>query len=505
LLLTQTSELRPDAIPDFHFWFVILLFASALATAIWLSIVSKHFEVGSSGYITWSPTLPLLALVIAMFWLPTFLYAYRANKALASMASEEAAGRGYLYMERVASFFGAAEHYERFGGQLDITPIEAPELFSSAFVRSEATRAAPSIEVFASNPIRGVLLNLLRSKLPACADLLMSKSKTSTMDALRQEYSHRADSAQTEEERENIRRERAAELDRNEASFESHLRSFRECVDKSIAETNINREVIAQGFKLAQQNAYLIYYANKGFGANSSDYLQFVGRSDFAAVGLSPFLGDITILAGACWMIFFLSVFYRGMEYAGSAAAVSAAFNSLFYAMILGLAFSIFGLSSTIQQSTSNTLTVDTLASLLHWPSLIVVFFVAMAALRTRLTSSTFKSRSAVLIAYVCLPIALEIESLNAINTFSAFDYSGGTCPSGGGWIQIQCMAYGVWQPLVKALGSRVAYVLNWQQFWNDAGARITVSIVVSVLLSIPATWFLLVLLKREFVRPRRA
>jgi hypothetical protein len=326
------------------------------------------------------------------------------------------------------------------------------------------------------------------------------------MDTLRQEYARRTDAAQTEEERENIRRERASELDRTEVSFEGRLRSFRACVDKAISESNVNQEAIVRGFRLAQQNAYLIYYANKGFGANSSDYLQFVGRGDFAAVGLSPFLGDITMLVSSCWMIFFVSVFYRGMEYTGSAAAVSATFNTLFSAMVLGLAFSILGLSSTIQQSTSNTLTLDTLASLLHWPSLVAVFFVLIAAVGTWSTSSTLKSRSGMLMAYVCLPIAIEVESLNAVNTLSTLDYASGACPSVGGPLssKLQCIVYGIWQPLVRTLGSQIAHEFNWQQFWSDAGARITVSTIVSVLLSLPVTFFLLFLLKREFVRPRR-
>ena len=306
------------------------------------------------------------------------------------------------------------------------------------------------------------------------------------------------------EDRENVRRERASELDRTAANFEIHLRSFHECVDKAVSESNVNQETIVREFRLAQRNAYLIYYAHKGFGPNSSDYLQFVGRSDFAAVGLSPFLGDITIFASACWMIFFISVFYRGMEYAGSAAVISAAFNTLIAAMVLGLAFSILGLGATIQQSTPNTLTFDTLASLLHWPSLVAVCFVLIAAFGTLPTSSTLKTRSAILVAYVCLPIALEVESLNAINTLSALDYATATCSSFGGWGRMHCIVYGVWQPLVRTLGSRVAHELNWQQFWSDAGARITMSITVSVLLSLPVTWFLLFLLKREFVRPRR-
>jgi len=266
----------------------------------------------------------------------------------------------------------------------------------------------------------------------------------------------------------------------------------------------VTPEEIVRGFRLAQQNAYLIYYANKGFGANSSDYLQFVGRSDFAAVGQFPFPGDVTIFAGVCWMIFFISVFYRGMEYTGSAAAISATFNTIFFAMALVIAFSILGLSSMIQQSTSNVLSVDVLASLLHWPSLIGLFFVLMAALGAWSRSSTHKSRSAILVAYVCLPIAIEVESLNAINTLSAIDYASAVCSSFGGWSRLQCIAYSVWQPLIRTLGSLVAHELNWQQFWNDAGARIAVSIVVSVLLSLPAMWLLLFLLKREFVRPRR-
>jgi hypothetical protein len=504
-LFAQTSDLRPDAIPDFHFWFLTLLSMSALTTAIWLSAASKHFEVGSSGYITRSPTLPLLFAVTAMFWLPTFLYAYQANKALASMASEETAGRAYLYMQRAASFFGASAHYENFKIEPAIPAMEAPDTFTTAVIRGEALRDVPSFEMFAPDPIRGILSNLLRTKLPACADMLLPKSKTTTMEALQQEYGRRGDSAQTEGEREDVRRERASELDRTNSEYESHLRSFRSCLDKAISESNVNQQEIVQGFRLSQKNAYLVYYANKGFGAKSADYLQFAGRADFAAVGLYPFLGDITVLGSACWMIFFISVFYRGMEYVGTTAAVSAAFNSFFLAMILVIAFSIFGLTSTIQQSTSNTLIFDTLASILHWPSLVIVCFVITAAFGTWSSSSTFKSRSAILIAYFCLPIAIAVESLNAVNTLSAVDYSNGACPSVGAWNRLQCVVYSAWQPFIRTVGSRIAVELHWQDFGNDAGARVVVSFIVAIILSLPVTWLVLFLLKREFVRPRQA
>jgi hypothetical protein len=505
ILFAQTSDLRPDAIPDFHFWFVTQLLASALATATWLSVASKHFEVGSAGYRTWSPPLPLLFAVMAAFWLPTFLYAYQGNKALASVASEETAARGYLYMQRAASFFGASAHYENLKLQPDVPAMGPPDTFSTTVIRGEALQDVVSFEIFAPNPIRGILSSLLRTKLPACADMLLPQSKTTTLEKLQQEYSRRTESAQTDGEREDVRRERASELDRINSEYESHLQSFRSCLDKAISESNVSQESITQGFRLAQKNAYLVYYANKGFGAKSADYLQFAGRSDFAAAGQYPLLGDATVVGSACWLIFFISVFYRGMEYVGSAAAVSAAFNSIFFAMILTIVFSIFGLTSTIPQSTSNTLIFDTAASFLHWPSLVAICFALAAILGCWSTSSTTKSRSAILVAYICLPFAVAVESLNAVNTISAVNYSNGACSSIGGWSRIHCEVYAVWQPLVRAVGSRIAIEMNWQDFSGDAGARVVVSFITAVLLAFPASWFLLFLLKREFVRPRQS
>jgi hypothetical protein len=505
LLFTQTSDLRTDAIPDFHFWFVMQLLASALATAIWLSAASKHFEVGSAGYRTRSPTLPLLFAVMAVFWLPTFLYAYQGNKALASVASEEVAGRSYLYMQRAASFFGASAHFEDLKLQPNIPAMGVPDTFSSGAIREEALRDADSFEIFAPIPIRGILSGLLRTKLTACADMLLPQSKTTALEKLQQEYNRRGDSAQTDGERENVRRERASELDSTNSKYESHLQSFRSCLDKAVSESNVSQDVIAQGFRLAQKNAYLIYYANKGFGAESANYLQFAGRPDFAAAGLYPLLGDITVLGSACWLIFFIAIFYRGMEYVGSAAAVSAAFNSLFFSTILVIVFSVLGLTSTIPQSTANTLTLDTVASLLHWPSLVAVCFGLAAVFGCWSTSSTTKTRSAILVTYICMPVAIAAETLNAVNTISTINYVSGACSSIGGWGRIHCEVYTVWQPLVRAVGSRVAVELNWQDFTAIAGDRVIVSSITAMLLAFPASWFLLFLIKREFVRPRQS
>jgi hypothetical protein len=505
LLFAQTSELRPDFIPNFHFWFVVQLLASALVTAAWLSIASKHFEVGSSGYRTRSPTLPLLFVVMALFWLPTFIYAYQANKALSLVTSEETAGRSYLYMQRAASFFGASAHYENLKLEPVISAMDPPDAFSAAMVREEALRDVSSFEMFSPNPMRGILSSLVRRALPGCADMLLPKSKTATMEALRNDYDRKGNLAQTDREREDVRRERASELDRANSEHESHLQSFRNCLDKAISETNLSREEIIQGFRLAQANAYLVYYANKGFGAKSADYLQFTGRPDFAAIGLYPLLGDITVLSSACLMIFFLSVFYRGMEYVGAAAAISAAFNSLFITMVLAIAFSILGLTSTIQQSTANTLTFDVFASFLHWPALVAGFFVPAAAVGCFSSSSTRKSRLAILIAFICLPLAIAVESLNAVNTLSAVDYASTNCALFAGWNRIHCYLYTGWQPLVRVVGSGIAVEFNWLDFRNDAGARMTISSITAVLLAIPLTWVILFLLKREYVRPRRA
>jgi hypothetical protein len=458
-----------------------------------------------AGYRTATPSLVLLIATIALLWIPPFVYAYRVNSALKAAATEQDAGASYLRMQRAASLITAESHYEPLKLQSEIGRLDPIDKFTVTVVQDVAKLAVQPIEVFAPTNVRGVLLSLLKTDIPACGQNLSTKSKTETITSVRDDYSNRSERAQTDEERELVRRDRASHLDRTEADFDGYLRQFRECLDKAVQATKLGKEEVVRGFKFAQRNAYLVYYAHRSFGPNSADYIQYISDQQFAAPELWPFsFGDITVLATICWLSFFASVCYLGAEYADSSSIASAARNVILFIMLLFLVLPIVGLASPISRP-SNPLSLDILASSLHWPSLTLLPAAALAILGTVWPASTSKSRFALLAVFLCLPLAIEIEVLNAINTLAAVDYRSGNCPRVSWAIadRFHCAGYALWQPFVKDWGLWLANWLHWGQFWVDAGSRITISAILSTLIAWPISLAILAGLKREYVRPR--
>ena len=219
--ITVTGDLKPGAIPDsIVVSYRLFLFASAIATLFWLLRSMRHFRVGVAGYKVSSPSLLLLFIIIAILWMPPFVYAYCAVSALRATASSDEASVGYLRLLRVATLFNADAHYEPLTP--DIGPLDSMENFTDAFVKSLAQSAVRPIELFAPAPAstRSALLSLLQTSLPECSGNWSTVNKTDAVAAVQAAAAERNNRAQTEEEREAARNERATKLDRIEGGFE---------------------------------------------------------------------------------------------------------------------------------------------------------------------------------------------------------------------------------------------------------------------------------------------
>jgi hypothetical protein len=95
--------------------------------------------------------------------------------------------------------------------------------------------------------------------------------------------------------------------------------------------------------------------------------------------------------------------------------------------------------------------------------------------------------------------------ALNAVNSLESVDYASGACPKGS-WVladQLHCMIYRVWQPFVRTWGTEIANQFHWAEFQARAGSRILVSTMLAGALIWAMSLVFLLLLKREFVRPR--
>lgn len=504
ILATQISALRTDSIPDFHLWFSGLLTLSFIATIIWGTQSTKQFHVGVAGYKVKSPPISLLVATITLLWLPPFLYAYGANIALRTIAPEQVSGSSYLRLLRVATLFDAQTHYEPFPLQEPIPPLGSPDSFTREIIESASLSTLGAVENFAPSNGRRELLSITGKTIPECARNLGFISKAEAIQLHQQDFSKRT--GQSDAELESIRRERAAELDRIEADYNIRLRKFRECLTKSLTDETIDREKLKQTLFTAERNAYTIYYANRGFGPRSSDYLQFISGSDFAAKGFLPLVGDLTIVASICWLIFFSSIVYRAMEFVDVMPTVRAMFTITISAAVLLVCFSLFRPAPSIPTPQTNPLILDTLASTLHWIALIYLTVLCSALGSATLNSSTSKSRALVLTAYLGLPLALQIETMNAINTLASTNYTSGNCPRPG-WVvtdYIQCWTYYAWQPLIREIGSRLSVQFAWpSDYWNYAAARVSISIIISAVLSYLGSAAMLIVLEREYVRPR--
>ena len=505
--ITITGDLKANAIPDSIFVsFRLLLFSSAIATLFWLFRSMRHFRVGVAGYKVASPPLLLLFVVIALLWVPPFVYAYCAASALGATASSEEANVGYLRLLRAATFFGADAHYESLRAPSDIGPLDPVERFTGAFVKSEAQAAVRPVELFAPTSTRSVLLSLLQTSLPECSGRWSTTSKADAVAAVQAAAARRDDRAQTEEEREAARNERASKLDRIDVGFERATREFRQCLDNALQNTKLDREEIVRAFKIAERNAYLVHYAHKSFGQNSADYLQYVSDPKFAAPELSPFgLGDVTVLSAIVWLVFLMSVFYLAGEYVNSSSFASVVRNVVLTVMALVLVLSSFGSAPSIPRFNGNPFVHDALASALHWPSLAVIGIGATGVLRTWFGPSTSRTRFLILITFLCVPVAIGIETLNTVNTLTMVDYRGSNCPKVG-WIladRVHCAIYSVWQPIVRGSEVWLANQLHWPLALGTIGGRAAISAILAILIAWPISSIGLVLLKREFVRPR--
>jgi hypothetical protein len=501
--------MKANAIPDLTFWYQIFLIASGIATLIWIFKATQHFRVGVSGYKIAYPPLIMLFIAICLLWLAPAVFAYLSCTALRATAEAEEAGAGYLFIQRVASLLnsGAETHYEPLKLQSPIGSLESTDKFTVVFIKGVATAAVQPITTFAPSGMRPLLLSFLDRSISTCAEGWGSKSKTEVLASARDEIAQRTQQAQTEAERNAIDKDRAVQSDRIDAQYDRYARLFRECLTSTIEQAKLDKSEIVRSFKAAERNAYMVQYAYKALGQSSADYRQFLSDQQFAAPELSFVgLGDLTVLAWLAWSILSVSIFYLAGEYADSAAIASVTRNTALIVTSGFLILSFFSFASPIPKVNNNPTVADTFAAALHWPALLAIFFGILAIFGTLLMpTSNNMTRSAILAIYLLLPAVIAIETLNVVNTFSLVDYASGTCPKGNWPLadQLHCFAYAVLQPLARAGSSWIANQLHWDDFQIRAGSRIAVCAILAGAITWGATSGILVLLKREFVRPR--
>ena len=277
-------------------------------------------------------------------------------------------------------------------------------------------------------------------------------------------------------------------------------------MDNAVQSTKIDREEIVRAFRVAERNAYLIQYAYKSFGQNSADYLQYFNDPRFAAPELFPFgLGDVTVVSAIAWLALIISVFYLAREYVDSPSFASVIRNVVLIGLAAVLMLSSFGLASSIPRLNGNPYAHDALASVLHWPSLAVIAIGVISLLKMWIGPSTNRTRFLMLMTFLCVPIAIGIETLNAVNILTLVDYRNGNCPRPG-WIladRVHCVVYSVWQPLIRDWAGWFANQLNWPLALSTVGGRAAISAIMSIVIAWPISSIVLVALKREFVRPR--
>lgn len=507
MCLTLTGDLKASDIPNLTFWYRIFLIASGFATLWWVFKATQHFRVGVSGYKIASPSLIMLFATICLLWTAPVVFAYISTGALRSTSGPEEAGAAYLRIQRVASLLAsnAETHYEPFRLQSPIGSLEPVDQYSSGFIKSNAAAAMQPISVFSPPAIRPVLLNFLDRNVSVCADKWSNKSKAEALADMRDEIGLRAQSAQTETERNSIDKDRAFQSDRVDAEYDKYVRTFRECLTNTMEQEKIDKAEIVQGFKAAEHNAYMVQYAHKAWGQSSGDYRQFTSDPQFAAPELAYVgLGDLAAISVIFWSILVLSIVYLAGEYADSTTMASISRNSALAVTSGFLMLSFFSFASPIAATNNNPTAFDALAAALHWPALVAIAFGMLAILGVLAPTSSKITRSAILVTYLLSPAVITIEILNVVNTFNV-DYANGTCPKGSWSLadRLHCSIYAVLQPLVRTASAWIARQFSWVDFQTFAGSRVALCL----LLAGPIVWGaalgLLELLKREFVRPR--
>lgn len=450
------------------------------------------------GYNVTPLPLVLVFSVAGLLWVAPIAYQYRVGGALRNITSASDADSGYVLINRAASLLDAGSHLEPFGPGADFSYLPGQDIFSAPFIKQIGTDAVKPLDRFAPEPLKRLLETLFTEGLATCADVWSDLSKEAQTNAF-QQSPLAGPGNKTEEQA-----DRLVALDRINASFERSKQQFSVCLEKIIAQTHIEKKEILGALASAQRNAYLVHIAYRMFGPRSTDYRDYLIRSNFAASEMRPFgLGDISVLAGIGWALFFLSVLYLAREYVDSPSLWSVLRAVFMTSSSLALLLLALDRVSPIPNN-GNQSVYDAVASALHWPAMMFIPITIAWVIKSWFSPSTLLTRSASLATFLCLPVFMAIESLNAVNTIST-NYAGGACPNiEWSWLdQVHCGFYAVWQPAVQFVGDFLSLHLNWSMYWTTPAGRIGISWASSIMFAWILVWPTLQLLKREYVRPR--
>jgi hypothetical protein len=479
--------------------------ASVIATLFWIYWSSRHFRVGTLGYEIKPPRFVFIFFVFAGLWSAPVVGDYYVSQRLRQLATEEKAGAGYLRIQRIAALLNADIHYEPLKLNVGIQQLEPVNRFSAPFIKDLASSSISAVESFAPITLQSIVLTLLAEKIPECATKWPDVSSADAIAAIESSIASRLAKAASSEEKESLNADRASQITGTNSKYDSYNQQFRECLDRAIQGTRVRREDINAELKNAARNAYMIQAAHKSFGQASADFRQYSSAANFAVPDLLPLgIGDLTVVAAITWAVLLISISYIAAEYVELSTLSTVAINGFLGVLVLSLFVSLFNSLSLIPAVGGKPSIFDSLAAILHWPALAVLPVAAFAVLKALwILPSTYWSRFAMLTTFLGVPVALIVETLNAVNSLPSVNYQNANCSAVGVAERMHCYVYSIWQPIVRLAGQTIAQQFHWTDFWAAPAGRILIAALLATLFTWLALQPLGFLLKREFVRPR--
>lgn len=501
-----TAGAQSHDAPDIHRPYQYLALLSFMATIVWLSFATKHFRVAVQGYRSRSPATSLVLLSMLLIWLPVVTFGFSAAVQLKRVASASTSSSGYLKMHRAVSILGFGTHFEKFS-ESDDDPLASQDNFNRKYVQTISTDALEAFRLFSAKPFRPALVDMFANKMPSCAALLASNSKNEALEAVRSRYHDSIRKATKESDRDRLVQERALEQERTEAQFDGYLKKFNDCKQAALESTRYSKEEVDAFVRVTLRNAYVIYQAHVAFGPFSSSYHDYTASSNFAAPEMAPFAaGDLGVTCILAVALFLTALAYKAFEYAEAELIASACWWLAIGAMSALLFLPIIGFSTPSQPYVGVRLFYEKWAVALHWASLCMMPLLIWAIFSVTRAPSTRPGRIALTAAYMGLPIALFIIASNEVNGVEGVAGSEPTCKRAIGYFAgaINCAAHEALTPIVKNAGGIATWALGWpREFQKLAASRIAVGAATSLVAAWPVSIVLLMLLKREFVRPR--
>jgi hypothetical protein len=502
-----------DAVPNIMLPYQILIGVSTMASALWLHQATQHARVAAMGYTARSPAISLVFLSLLSFWIAPVLYSVRVGRAVATLTDGASAGQSYMVMQRAASLLGDSSdsQYEVLVPD-PVKPLYGKDDFTNQYVNDVIDASLDSFALYSQAALKPHFARLFSSDLRQCSSELHSKSTDSAVKDVKASFDKQIAAAADEVQKSTLLGQQITAMNETRAQYTAFYDTFEKCVKTAAQSIALfSTENLKAALRYALRNAYLIYYSHLMFTEHSADYYKSQVSKAFVAPEMSLMAaGDIANLAAIIWLLFYCSLLYKSSEYIDTDVRTGALQQCGLLAFTLLLFLPLVGVRSRIPLAYGDFHIVEACAAYVHWPLLILGCLAVIGLLPPILyfRSSTTKSRALIYLSYLLLPLIISAEFLNLANGLKDREFLTGDTPGCG--LEdfatvgaIHCAALVELSPSVQYLGDALASLVGWETFWTNTASRLTVSIAAGIVVSWPVTFVSLMLLKREFVRPR--